>query len=125
MRMQLGWLFSLLGLGGLSLQTLFIAGAVLVGSNLLNTGVTSYLAYNAGWRNANNAHEAAVAEELRKHTAFLLRMANLSGALSDDDRAAELSNDQVQRKLENAIGQASDGAECFPPLFLRDVAELR
>ena len=113
----LGWF----GVGASSLQTILIAGGVLIGSILLSGG----LAYNAGWRNADNAHQAAVAVALAKHAEWLKRMGDISGALATDDRQAEISNDDLQRKLEDAIGKASDGAVCFPSDFLRGLDELR
>ena len=118
-------LLGLFGVGAASLQTILIAGSVLLGSIVLSGGLAGLYAYNAGWTNANNAQQAAVADALAKHTVWLKRMGDVSGALTIDDQQTEMSNDELQRKLEDAIGKASDGAVCFPSDFLRGLDQLR
>jgi hypothetical protein len=99
--------------------------AVLTASN----GATGLYAYNAGWRNAGNAGAAAELALERRRSQWLIKAAVASGALSADDAAIELSNEQLQRGIDDAIEKSAatlrDIGGCLDPEFLRRLGQLR
>jgi hypothetical protein len=123
-----GWLFTAVTVGTKTFSLLRIAllgFALLAGTNLINTGVTGWLSYNAGWRNADNAHQAAVGVESVKHSTWLVDTARAAGLMTE---AAEISPEDLQRMIRNAIAKPGDGAVCLGATFLRDLqaaGELR
>jgi hypothetical protein len=121
-----GWGSAALGFGASALGWWKVAaiGAVALA---ISHGFVGWRAYNAGWHNAENAYVAAIVKAQAAHTAWLLQTAQKSGAMSLGDSAIELSNEQIQKGIDDAIANLTDSAlgACGSPGFLQHLAKLR
>lgn len=121
---MLSWLVGFTGWPVIALK-LAIAGLV---ATLLGSALSGAYAYNAGWRNAENAGKAAALELQQKHTTWLRDTAAKSGKLTADDAAIEVSNEKLQGAIENALTRPSTprvAGVCVPDSFLRELAKFR
>lgn len=90
------------------------------------TAVGSWFAYEAGWRHAADAYEAATAAELKRHGEWLTKITTEAGALDAEDANAELSNEQKQKAIERALLQNPNRGSCVLDADrLRPIFEIR
>lgn len=129
----------------LSFLTMLFAGfnllkVLAIGIPLLavSHGLAYWVGTQIGKRDERVNIARAVAIETQKHTAWLQRVGAIAGALSDDDQKIELSNDDVQTRIENALTKPAPPVEpgappvepgtspvCLSPTFLRELDKLR
>lgn len=121
---MLGWLFTSVAVGAKAFslwKVLAAAGLAVVTA----FGAGQFVGDLKGTARCELAHANAVRVESEKHSAWLAQMGKLTGDDTTEAAAVELSNDEIQRRIERALSKPADLRVCIPADFLRGVHELR